>query len=127
MYYFFIAETNILLGLDVKLSHGTCVAESLAGNVACDTTFVTDGVFQPPNQSWQQGTLWWTAQSNPVFEIELPMLFEIWSFRIQVDCDDTYYLWYRFVCRPQNAVTKSVVFWPARFIQVVFCERTSTH
>ena len=92
-----VSDTNILAGRPITIFQGECTAGSGCG--ATERAFVTDGVFEPNNTLWTVNTLWWSdadLPNGPVFLIELDDVFEISALHAQVDCQDDYYILYRY-------------------------------
>lgn len=88
---------NIALNKDVTLA-GTFFVGGWGGGLIADASSVTDGVFFPQSQQWDQGPVWWdsdflSADTNSIY-IDLDGDFEIESFVVQVDDNDAYILEY---------------------------------
>lgn len=78
------AQVNVALNRPVSLVTG-------AFNGSLST--LTDGLFLPRGQNWQQDTVWWGGGTT--FEIDLGGVFLLDSAIAQVDDNDAYVLLYR--------------------------------
>lgn len=58
---------------------------------------LTDGLFVPEQQQWNQDSLWWNGRKNPANEIyiDLEGLFRIDNFVVQADNNDVYRIDYK--------------------------------
>lgn len=107
-----------LVGLVVFLAaFSLCASGAMAINVAYNATVVLDGtfftggwgsgttvegetivngVFLPENTQWDQGPVWWDAHtvSDQTITLNLDGLYDIDSFIVQADNNDTYRLEY---------------------------------
>ncbi len=90
------AQDNVALNAAVTLHGAPFFTGGWGGGLIVDPGTVTDGVFFPRNQQWDQGPVWWDnldAQSRWM-EIDLGNLCEIESLVIQADDNDAYVLSY---------------------------------
>jgi len=95
-----VLAANIALGKPVTLHGVYGTGGAFCGSPPpAPAASLTDGVFLPESTCWQSGAMWWdanqpgTAANNIV--IDLMGQFEITSFSVQADNNDTYRLDYR--------------------------------
>lgn len=87
---------NVALNKPVYLD-GSFFTGGWGGGLTVDEQTITDGVFLPRGQQWDQGAVWWdstTAGGQCIF-IDLDGVYEISSFIVQADDNDAYRLFYR--------------------------------
>lgn len=90
--------TNIALNADVTL-HGDFFTGGWGGTTVVGAETITDGVFLPENTQWDIGTVWWDEHGlaqgeEPYITLDLGGLYNIDSFIVQADNNDTYQLEY---------------------------------
>jgi hypothetical protein len=90
---------NVVLGKPVTLNGVFGVGPSFPGAPLAPAWTLTDGHFLPESTWWQSGSLWWdenypAAVGNSII-IDLLGSYQISSFTVQVDNNDTYRLEYR--------------------------------
>jgi hypothetical protein len=90
---------NVVLGKPVTLNGVSGVGPSFPGAPLAPAWTLTDGKFLPESTWWQSGSVWWdenypAAVGNSII-IDLLGSYQISSFTVQVDNNDTYRLEYR--------------------------------
>jgi hypothetical protein len=90
---------NVVLGKPVTLNGVSGVGPSFPGAPLAPAWTLTDGKFLPESTWWQSGSVWWdenypAAVGNSII-IDLLGSYQLSSFTVQVDNNDTYRLEYR--------------------------------
>ena len=80
------AQDNVALGKNVTVAGGMNLPAGGANRI-------TNGGFNAENTQWQTNSVWWNGLS-PSLTINLGGLFDIASFRVQADNNDSYMLQY---------------------------------
>ena len=89
------AVTNVALGAAVTLNGTFGGNQGGWGNLPlASASSLTDGVFVPEGQQWNQGSVFWNSLQNSI-DIKLSATYSINSFVVQADNNDTYRIEYR--------------------------------
>lgn len=91
---------NIALNADVALNGSSFFTNGWGGGLTVPAQTVTDGVFLPTDQQWDQGAVWW--DTHPVadklsqyIQINLKGVYNINSLVLQADNNDMYAIYYK--------------------------------
>lgn len=90
-----LLAANIALNTNVTLT-GTFFTGGWGSTTIVGPETIVDGVFLPENTQWDQGPVWWDAREiqDQSITIDLGGMFDIDSFIVQADNNDTYRLEY---------------------------------
>lgn len=87
---------NIAYNANVTL-HGTFFTGGWGGTTVVGPETIVNGVFLPETTQWDEGSVWWDTSVDPnpqYITIDLGGFFNIDSFIVQADNNDTYQLEY---------------------------------
>lgn len=88
-------STNVALGKPVTLN-GTFFTGGWGFGMVVSPSTVTDGIFLPQSQQWDQGAVWWDSRNErgQTVLVDLQGAYVIESLVVQADDNDRYSLFY---------------------------------